>query len=426
MRFWLVTIGEPVPVSPNCGDRLHRTGYLANILSENDHDVIWWTSTFDHFRKKHLFKHDTSVMLNSHLRVNLLHGFGYRNNISMARVLDHRAIARKFATLIKRQEELPDIIIASLPTIELCVESVKYGRDKNVPVVLDMRDMWPDIFVDHAPKILNRIVKLLLTSMFKSSHRACSDASAITGITDDFVNWGLSRGNRTKSDKDKSFPHGYISAPPGDDNIEKAAEFWDKLGIFSGGNEFVVCFIGTIGRQFGLDGLIKAVYKLEQYGKVGRVVICGTGDLLEYYKDMAQSCSKILFPGWVNAAQIHVLLRRSSIGIAPLPNRYDYLATINNKAIEYLSAGLPTISCPDKGVLSDLLNDNQCGMSYPYGDADALAAAIARLYDDRVTLKKMSQNAMRLFQERFTAEKVYTEMMEHMITIVKKRESLRT
>ena len=63
-----------------------------------------------------------------------------------------------------------------------------------------------------------------------------------------------------------------------------------------------------------------------------------------------QTYQTYYFPGWVDAAKIFVLMRRSAVGLDPLPDRYDFLATINNKAIEYMSAGLPVISSPDRGV----------------------------------------------------------------------------
>jgi glycosyltransferase involved in cell wall biosynthesis len=107
-------------------------------------------------------------------------------------------------------------------------------------------------------------------------------------------------------------------------------------------------------------------------------------------------------------------MRRSAIGLDPLLDRYDFHATINNKAIVYLSAGLPIISSPDHGVLSSLLQEHQCGISYPYGNPNALFDLLVRLYNDREKLRMMSQNAISLFQERFTAEKVYTEMMAHL------------
>ena len=50
------------------------------------------------------------------------------------------------------QEEVkPDIILSSLPTLKLSLSAVEYGKKMNIPLVLDMRDMWPDVFLDYIP-----------------------------------------------------------------------------------------------------------------------------------------------------------------------------------------------------------------------------------------------------------------------------------
>lgn len=417
MKFWLVNLCDLAPIEANRQDRLNRVGFLAKILSDNGHRVTWWTSTFDHYRKVHLFKRDASVSLDPRLEIKLLHGCGYRSNISLARLLDHAIVAKKFARLIRRQTEIPDIILASIPTVELCLESVRYGKANSIPVVLDMLDMWPDIFVDHAPSALRPFVRSVLAPMFKSAHVACSGATAITGITDAFVDWGLRRGNRIKSERDRAFPLGYLSSPLGDEEINEARRYWDRLGVFADSEEFVACFVGAISHQFGIGTLIEAAQRLGQTDKQIRAVICGTGDRLEHYKRMANGCRNILFPGWVNAAQIHVLLRRSSVGIDPLPDRYDFLSTINNKAIQYMSAGLPVISTPDRGVLCDLIRKYQCGFSFPHGDANGLAGLLVKLHDDPTALASASSNSAQVFERFFTAEKVYAEMMGHLVDI---------
>ena len=143
-------------------------------------------------------------------------------------------------------------------------------------------------------------------------------------------------------------------------------------------------------------------------------MLCGKGDRLDHFKKMAADVRTVLFPGWVGAAEIHVLMRRASVGLDPLPDRYDFLATINNKAIEYMSAGLPVISSPNRGVLCDLLREKNCGLSYATGDAEGLAAALVRLMDDRPGLAEMSRNAARLFEQTFQAERVYAAMMDYL------------
>jgi len=420
MNIWLVTIGEPVPTLDARADRLHRTGFLAHFLAEHGHDVVWWTSTFNHFSKKHLYRCDTDVQINDQLRIKLLHGCGYKSNISIARFKDHNQIAKKFKKLALKQTKQPDIIVAALPTIELCLEVVRYCKTTGVPSVLDMRDMWPDIFIDSVPKILRPIAGLFLGSMFRSAYVACSGATALTGITDAFVDWGLKRGKRLKSDIDKAFHMGYITAAPNQKKITIAEKYWNGKGINPSKNEFIVCFFGTIGRQFDMDTVIRTARKLEKQRKTVRFVICGTGDRLEYYKKQAAGVSNLIFPGWVDAAQIYVLMRWAAVGLDPLIDRYDFLATINNKAIEYMSAGLPIISSPDRGVLCDLLSRHKCGVSYPQGDADTLSDILIKTHDDLDMLHEMSKKSIQLFNEQFTAEKVYGEMMAHLVKIAEK------
>ena len=95
MLIWLVKIGETLPILES-NARLLRTGILAKNLVEKGHDVVWWTSTFDHFKKKHHFKTDTDLQLAPNYRLTLLYGSGYQKNVSPGRIRDHKIIATKF------------------------------------------------------------------------------------------------------------------------------------------------------------------------------------------------------------------------------------------------------------------------------------------------------------------------------------------
>jgi len=418
MRIWLVTIGEPVPVGKGERDRLHRAGFFAHFLAEHGHDVTWWTSTFDHFRKQHWFDDDAEFVSAPRMRVKLLHGGGYSSNLSLARFRDHRRIAGKFARRVRQESDRPDIIVASLPTIELCLESTRFGREFEIPVVLDMRDMWPDIFVDMAPRPMRPIARVALRSLFKQARTACKQATAITGITDGFVEWGVRQAGRERLDNDRAFPMGYMAHAPSSDHIREARKFWDQRGVGADSAGRNVVFVGTIGRHFDLETVLAAGRELATRGSSIRLVLCGRGDRLEYFKKRAAGMPNVLFPGWVDAAAIHVLLRRAAVGLDPLPDRYDFLTTINNKAIEYLSAGLPIISTPRNSLLADLLATEQCGISYEHGDVNQLIAILDELQRDTDRLKTMAHNADRLFRERFTAERVYGEMMAHLQHII--------
>ncbi|MBV8674322.1 MAG: glycosyltransferase family 4 protein [Acidobacteriaceae bacterium] len=411
MKIWLVKIGEPVPISGALVDRVHRTGYLAQFLAARKHQVVWWTTTFDHYRKKHISEERT-VPLGPNLAIRLLRGRGYAKNVGVGRLIDHALIARKFRHAIAREPK-PDIIVTALPTVDLCLASLEYGRLRNVPVVLDMRDMWPDIFVDAIPGPLRPLARPLLVPFFRQARYACAHATAITGITEAFVEWGLRRGCRERSPLDRAFPFAYPATIPGPAAVRDAAQFWDAQGVHPGSDRLVVCFVGNLGRQFDAAHFLEAARILIGSGYPVQFVVCGAGERLEEYRKAAAAIPGMLFPGWIDAAKIHVLLQRSDVGIDPLPDRYDYLASINNKAVEYLSAGLPILSSPRHGVLCELLEREGCGLSYATCDAAGLASILTALHEQRQMLTQMSIRAREVFALQFAAEKVCGDMADH-------------
>ncbi|MGE5483895.1 MAG: glycosyltransferase family 4 protein [Ignavibacteriales bacterium] len=411
MRIWLITVGEPLPVDGG-GKRLLRTGLLAAILCQRGHDVVWWTSTFDHTGKRHRANSDVSVRVGERLWIQMLHSVGYRRNVSLRRVVDHWGIARKFSILASK-EKTPDIILCSLPTLELSVAAAEYGRSKGVPVVVDIRDMWPDSFLEVVPRWGRQVGRLLLSPMFEYARRACSMATAITGITPTFVDWGVGCAGRRRSPYDRDFPMGYSSVTPAAEAIDRAEQFWTSTGIRKENGDFIACFLGAMGRQFDLETVISAARSLSRGQRRFRFVLCGDGESLARYRRLAEGCASITFPGWVGAAEIWALMRMSSVGLAPYRTSPDFEASLPNKPIEYLSSGLPVVTSLG-GVLGTLLSDHICGVKYGDGDPQSLEAVLVDLYDHPERVDAMSANAVSLYRERFVAEKVYAEMAAYL------------
>jgi glycosyltransferase involved in cell wall biosynthesis len=191
-------------------------------------------------------------------------------------------VAKVFAKLIQLEKRKPDIILTSFPTESLCLESVRYGLRFQIPVVLDMRDMWPDILVDTFPRGLRTIVRFALSPVFRKAQRACEEATAITGITDAFIEWGLKKANRAKSVMDKSFPLSYSSTLPPENDLRQAEKYWDNKGVPGKNESFNVCFFGTLGWQLDIDTVILAARKIRGEGIPINFILCGMARL-EYY-----------------------------------------------------------------------------------------------------------------------------------------------
>jgi glycosyltransferase involved in cell wall biosynthesis len=411
MRCWLVNITDPLPID---GDhvRLLRMGTLAGFLAARGHTVMWWASTFDHYRKRHRFDRDTSVDVDGRLSVRLLHGCGYKSNVSLARLVDHAILGMKFAAQARRANR-PDIILASLPTLELCREACRYGKARSVPVVVDIRDLWPDVFADAFPPKIRKIGHWLLAPYRTMARRACRDASAIVGPTEEFVEWGLKLARRRKGPADIEFPFGYSDEAPTVSQIEDGKAFWKKWEVSEDRNDFIVCFFGTLGRYFDLDTVLRAARQLHKASPRIRFVICGTGDREGYYRSLAQQCSNVVLPGWVDKPEIWTLMRMSAVGLAPYRLSENFLRNVPNKVIEYLSASLPVFYCLD-GALDRLLGRGAGGVRYRYEDADDLASQLCSLEQCPERLRGLSEAAASLYRSRFQAHQVYSGMVRYL------------
>ena len=156
MRIWLIQDGEPLR-GIDAGTRDWRCGLLSRALAARGHEVLWWASTFDHAQKKHRYKEPCTVEITSGVKIRLLHGPGYGSNKSLKHFLHQRAIARAFAQDTE-DFSVPDIIVCSMPLPELAEQAIIYGQKYHVPVVIDVRDQWPDIYLTMFPGSLRRLV----------------------------------------------------------------------------------------------------------------------------------------------------------------------------------------------------------------------------------------------------------------------------
>lgn len=406
-----MTIGEPLP-SDKGEIRLLRAGILASLLTERGHEVTWWTSTFDHWKKTHHFMCDTDRHLQSGLQLKFLKGCGYKKNISFRRIIDHILVARKFSRQAVN-EEIPDIILCSLPTLELAVAATRYGKCYGVPVIIDVRDLWPDIFLEHTLGLARELVRIALFFMHSQARRACRDAFAITGNSPDFVKWGLGLAGRDQGEYDRYFPFGYVTELDQHDDLDKAMSFWKGYGIEPDPSRFMACFFGTIGSQFDIETVIDAGLQLEREGRNVKFVLCGVGERLIKLKERAGNSSAIIFPGWVGKAEIFSLMSMAQVGLAPYLNHIGFTGNLPNKPIEYMAGGLPIVSGL-KGYLETLLKENECGETYEPSNAEALCSIIRQMDDNREGLTQMARNAKRLFDDKFNARKVYGGMIDYL------------
>ena len=408
MRIWLITVGEPLP-SDDGNNRYLRTGVLAQHLVDAGHQVTWWSSTFDHARKRHRETTDKKISMGSNFDIWLLHAAGYRKNISFARLINHGGTARKFRKY-SWEERSPDILLSSFPTVELCAEAVVYGKKYNVPVLIDIRDLWPDIFLDFCPAFAKPFMKKGLLPYERKTDFALRNCNGILGISEKYLNWGLNRAGRQQGENDAVFPLGYKKPAATRKRIDLAEGSLTSSGVDK--NKVICWFVGSFGRTYDLATVIQSARQLEAGGHDEvQFVLSGDGDRFQEWKSLADGLSNVIFTGWIDAEQIAFLSGIADIGLQAYADRAPQ--GLANKLFEYMSSGLAILSSLD-GENAKLIEAQECGMTYPAGDSAVLSDQIVKLVKNRDLMKRYQENAARLFQQNFQAEQVSQKITRHL------------
>ncbi len=414
MKFWIITVGEPLPTDPG-RKRLWRSGLVAALMAKRGHDVTWWTSTMDHFGKVLQYQPGEIRELAPNHRLIYLHGMPYKSALSLQRILNHRQLGAHFRKLAPHHPK-PDVILCSLPTLELSREAVRYGQTHHVPVVLDIRDQWPDFMMEQFPRWLRPLAHLLLKPMRDDLQESCQKATSILSNAPGFIPWGAKHGGRKVAPLDKFFPHGYPISTLEDSDLVEADQTWDEMGVLADDGVANICFLGTIRNTvLDFDPVIEAARDLQ--GKV-RFVLGGLGDDLESLKKQAKGLESIVFAGWLDEPALKSLMNRSVAGLAPYRQTATFMESLPNKPVEYMASGLPVLSSLE-GYTKMLLTENDCGYFYQTGDVESLKKAVEDLITDSAKRKRRGEAAYRLFLDRFSADKVYGHLADYLEEIPK-------
>ena len=416
MRIWLASIGERPHSSTDPPERALRMSLLADAIVRGGGEVTWWSTAFDHTHKRFVTPRGMRYKVGPRYEVILSAAPGYKRNVSVRRLIFNFRTSRRIAQLAALEPK-PDLILTSYPPIEVVSEVAAYGRRHSIPTIADIRDLWPDIWLDAAPAAAKPIAKLLLSPYFELSRSSLASITAITGITDEFVAWGLARAGRTAGAFDRAFPFGYSLPILAPETIGLANQFWNEL-LENGKAQpaLRLCLIGKIGARTGQEHVIEAIRLLPPEAKARvQLVICGVD--LRRATAKYESDPAIVYAGWVDQPKIITLMERSDLGIIPYPNTIDFQNSLSNKTIEYLAGGLALTTGLD-GKVRQLISDNDCGYLYSDQSASSYRNLLLEILADRQTLERRKKAARKLYQEQFRAESVYGDFKDYLFEVV--------
>jgi glycosyltransferase involved in cell wall biosynthesis len=167
-----------------------------------------------------------------------------------------------------------------------------------------------------------------------------------------------------------------------------------------------VLFVGRLSIEKGLPIVIEAY---RQNRALPRLNIVGDGPeraVLEQQVTAAGLATQVQFLGYQPKAMIQQLMQQAIALVFPSIWYEGFPLTI----AEALSCGLPPI-VSRLGSMAEIIQDNENGLHFSPGDPHDLAVKIQQITDDPEQQQKLGVAAQRTYEQYYTAEKNYAQLM---------------
>ena len=388
---------------------------FAQLLADMGHEVTWWSSTFDHTHKRQRFPQDQAVTVGDRLELRLIHAKPYMANISLDRLVNHRQVARGFERLAARVEkgELPDVIFATMPTVELAAAASRFGKANGIPVIVDVRDLHPDIYLSLVPSFAKPLARIALSPLYRDLRTALRNASGLIAIAPSFLDWALKHAERTTRDTDAVFPLAYPELDASREELASAAAQLAGAGVRK--DRKIVWYVGTFNRWIDLGTVIEAARLLAAEGNEEiQFVLSGSGGFDAAWRKQAAGLPNVVFTGWIDIPKIIHMRRISWAGLAPYQPGF---LTVGNKLFEYMAGGLP-ILLSIGGDAKTIVEQHDAGIAYEGKNPASLRSAINHMLTDGIQ-QRMAANSLEAHRLHYSAEKVYASMADFVLSFVR-------
>ena len=339
----------------------------------------------------------------------------------------------------------PDVVIATSPQIFCGYAGVWYKRLRHVPLVIEIRDIWPESMGAvgaHIPKL----AYWMLEKIERTMYRTC----------DKLVTVG--EGYRVRL-MEKGVPEDKISIVMNGTDLEvyrpgpKNESLLEKYGLKG---KFVVSYIGTVGMACGLEVVLDAAEKLgvgelmscelkvgelgvdelmsskthkptnsqtpkltnPQTHKLPTFVIVGDGAHREQLEAEAKrrGLTNVVFtgrqpkdsmPDWINASDASLVhLKKTELFTTVMPS----------KIFESAGCKKPIIMGVD-GYAKKLVMDAEAGLDMTPESAESLVECVKRLVEDEALCARLGENAYNNIAKVHNRDRQAEEYLRELVSL---------
>jgi glycosyltransferase involved in cell wall biosynthesis len=240
---------------------------------------------------------------------------------------------------------------------------------RGVPLVLDLRELTPELFMSRFSLARSSAVVRGLTFMERS---ACAYANAVLVLHDRHRDIMLARGVPARKLTQ------VMNCP--DERLFDLATMPSRRPP---DDRFAVLYHGGIMYRYGVDLLVEAVARVRQDIPGIQLELYGGGDLLpEIERLIAQHdlTQTVNFHGIQPLEAMPAAIAAANVGVAPLRQDVFTDCVLPTKLLEYVALGLPAIAART-ATTTDYFDESMVLLHTP-GDANDLARKLLEVYRD--------------------------------------------
>ena len=238
----------------------------------------------------------------------------------------------------------PDVVVVSSPTFFSIFTAWVLAKLWRRPLVVEVRDLWPGIFVELGV-LTNRWVIGLLERLELAAYRAASTVVVVTeGFKKDLIRRGV--------------PAAKVAVITNGVDLERfepgpsSPEVRTRLGAESA-KDILVVYIGAHGISHGLDSVLNASTRFESHVKLAFV---GEGAEKPALVDKAKVAgyTNVSFHNGVDRDEVLAIIRSADVLLVPLRNIPLFETFIPSKMFEFMAVGTAVVGAV-AGEAKDIL-----------------------------------------------------------------------
>ncbi len=310
------------------------------------------------------------------------------------------------ATLAGLSGPRPDVVIATSPQFFCGWAGVFVAWLRRRPLVLEIRDLWPESIVAVGAMRASRLIRLL--EWFE--RRLYAAAGRIVTVGEGYRRELEARGVAPASID--VVPNGVDLSvfQPGADGSAVRAEY----GL---GERFVCAYLGTIGMGCGLDVVLRAARRLRELGRDDLVfLLVGDGAVRGELERQARAerLSSVVFTGRQPKQRMPEFLAATDVCLVHLIRKALFETVLPSKIFEASAAGRPIVLGVE-GDAAQLVSAAGAGLCIEPENEGELVEALTQLAGDRSLAHRLGANGLSRLAARYDVDRLaesYLELLE--------------